>query len=580
MSNFDVIIRGGTIVDGSGGAPYVADLAVKDGKIAQIGTIEGSADEVIDATGKIVTPGFVDLHTHYDGQAIWSNRLSPSSQHGVTTVVVGNCGVGFAPCRKEDHATLVSVMEGVEDIPEVVMTAGLPWDWETFPEYLDALDGRARDIDMAAYLPHSPLRVYAMGARGANREEATPEDLAEMQRLMAEALDAGALGFATSRVFVHQTKDGVNIPSYEANQRELFAIGQAMAEKNAGLFQIVVNIGEVYDREIAFLTDFARQTGRPVTYTLAQTNTDSTSWQRTLATIDAANAEGLKITGQVFPRPVGLVMGLDTSVHPFTFCKVYEDELAHLPMVERVAKMRDPEMRARLLADEPHDPSQPIYLMARMFDRTYPLDSVADYEPPVGRSITELAAAAGVSPVEYVYDLLLEKDGYQMIYAAMANYADRNLDAVLEMMRNPNVVVALGDGGAHYGVVCDASYSTFLITHWTRDRKGERLPLAEAICGLTRRPAEIGGLLDRGLLAEGYKADINVIDYDRLEVLMPHMAQDLPGNGRRLMQNARGYVATLVSGEVILRDDQPTGTYPGRLVRGMQKDPAKVMADA
>lgn len=575
MHQFDLIIRNGTVLDGSGKEPFRADIAVKDGVIARIGAVEGRAAEEIDATGKIVTPGFVDLHTHYDGQAIWSNRLSPSSQHGVTTVVVGNCGVGFAPCRPADHDLLVSVMEGVEDIPEVVMTEGLPWDWETFPEYLDALDRRARDIDVAAYIPHSPLRVYAMGARGANREEATAEDLAEMQRLVGEAIDAGALGFATSRVFVHQTKSGVNIPSYEANQRELFAIGEAMARKNAGLFQIVVNIGEVYDREIRFLVDFAERTGRPVTYTLAQTNTDSDAWRRTLATVDAANAAGSKITGQLFPRPVGLVMGLDTSVHAFTFCPTYEAELAHLPLAERVERMRDPAMRARLLAETPHDPSQPIYLMARGFDRTYPLESPRDYEPAAENSIVALAEKTGVSPLEYIYDGLLEKDGHALFYAALANYADGNLEAVLEMMRNPNVVIALGDGGAHYGVVCDASYSTFLITHWTRDRAGTRLPLAEAIRGLTREPAEIAGLLDRGLLAEGYKADLNVIDYDRLQVHIPHMVQDLPGNGRRLMQDATGYVATVVSGEIILRDDRPTGAYPGRLVRGAQKDPAR-----
>jgi N-acyl-D-aspartate/D-glutamate deacylase len=574
MELYDLIIRGGTIHDGSGADGFVGDVAVKDGVIVKVGKVDGQAPEEVDATGKIVTPGFVDLHTHYDGQAIWSNRLAPSSQHGVTTVVIGNCGVGFAPCRPGDQDMLVNVMEGVEDIPEVVMTKGLPWDWETFPEYLDALDRRARDIDVAAYLPHSPLRVYAMGERGANREEATPEDLARMQELVTEALDAGALGFATSRVFVHQTKSGVHIPSYETNQRELFAIGEAMGKAGKGLFQIVVNIGDVYDREIQFLADFAERTGRPVTYTLAQTNSDSTSWQRTLATLDAANAAGSKITGQVFPRPVGLVMGLDTSVHPFTFCKVYEEEIAHLPLAERVAKMRDPDVRARLLADEPHDPSQPIYLMARMFERAYPLESAADYEPDAERSIAALAAKAGVSPVEYVYDLLLRKDGYQLIYAALANYADGNLDAVRTMMENPNVVVGLGDGGAHYGVVCDASYATFLITHWTRDRKGDKLKLADVIHDLTRRPAEVASLLDRGLIREGYKADLNVIDYDRLTVHIPHMVKDLPGNGRRLTQEASGFVATIVNGEIILRDDQPTRAFPGRLVRGPQKDKA------
>ncbi len=574
MALYDLIIRGGTIHDGSGAEAFTGDIAIKDGVIVKVGKVDGQAPEEVDATGKIVTPGFVDLHTHYDGQAIWSNRLAPSSQHGVTTVVIGNCGVGFAPCRPGDQDMLVNVMEGVEDIPEVVMTKGLPWDWETFPEYLDAIDRRARDIDVAAYIPHSPLRVYAMGERGANREEATPEDLARMQELVTEALDAGALGFATSRVFVHQTKSGVNIPSYEANQRELLAIGEAMGKAGKGLFQIVVNIGDVYDREIQFLADFAEHTGRPVTYTLAQTNTDSTAWQRTLATLDAANDAGSKITGQIFPRPVGLVMGLDTSVHPFTYCKVYQEELAGLPLAQRVEKMRDPAMRERLVNDAPLDPDQPIYQMARMFDRSFALDSAADYEPDPNHSIAALAAAAGVSPAEYAYDLLLRKDGYQLIYAAMANFADGNLEAVREMMENPNVVVGLGDGGAHYGVVCDASYATFLIAHWTRDRKGRKLKLADVIHDLTRRPAEVAGLLDRGLVREGYKADINVIDHDRLMVHIPRMVQDLPGNGRRLTQDATGFAATIVSGEIILRDDQPTRAFPGRLVRGPQKDKA------
>lgn len=580
MELYDLIIRGGEVYDGTGSDSFVADVAIKDGVIVRVGNVAGVAPEEIDATGKIVTPGFVDLHTHYDGQAIWSNRLSPSSHHGVTTVLIGNCGVGFAPCRPDDQTMLIDVMEGVEDIPEVVMAKGLAWDWETFPEYLDALDRRARDIDVAAYLPHSPLRVYAMGKRGASREEATPADIERMKEIVTEALEAGALGFATSRVFVHQTKSGVHIPSYEANQRELLGIGEAMAAVGKGLFQVVVNIGDIYDREIAFLRDFAKHTGRPVTYTLAQTNTDSTAWQRTLATLDAANEAGSTITGQVFPRPVGLVMGLDTSVHPFTYCKVYEEELKHLPLAERVKKMRDPEVRARLIHDESHDPDQPIYVMARMFERSYALDSAADYEPDPSKSIVALAKAAGVSPEEYAYDLLLRKDGHQLIYAAMANFADGNLEAVRQMMLNPNIVVGLGDGGAHYGVVCDASYTTFLLTHWTRDRKGSKLNLADVVHDLTRRPAEVAGLLDRGLIREGYKADVNVIDYEKLSLPVPHMVQDLPGNGRRLTQGASGYVATVVNGEIILRNDEPTRSFPGRLIRGAQKDRAHAQPEA
>jgi N-acyl-D-amino-acid deacylase len=573
MSDYDLIIRNGTIVDGSGTRPFAGDLAVRDGLIAKVGSVTGSARTEIDATGRIVTPGFVDIHTHYDGQAIWSERLIPSSQHGVTTVVLGNCGVGFAPCRPQDHGLLVSVMEGVEDIPEIVMTSGLPWDWETFPEYLDALDKRRRDIDVAAYLPHSPLRVYVMGERGANRDAATDEDLAEMKRLAADALDAGAIGFATSRLVAHRTGHGEQIPSYAAAEQEILSVGQAMREKGSGLLQMVTDIHDRYDPDIAFLERFATETGRPVTFTLAQVNWDPQAWRRALRMVDRAVTNGEKVTAQVFPRPVGMILGLDTTLSPFSLCPTYVSELAGLPMADRVARLRDPAIRARLLAETPDDPSTPIYLMARDWDRIFPLNTAADYEPPRDQSISALAAEAGVTPLEFIYDALLDKGGYALFYAALANYAEQTLDPVFEMMGNPNVVIALGDGGAHYGVVCDASYPTFVLAHWTRDRDGAKFALADAIKGLTRTPARTVGLEDRGLLAEGYKADINVIDYENLTLHAPHMIDDLPGGGRRLMQEADGFVATIVSGTVIQRDGHPTGDLPGRLVRGTRAQP-------
>lgn len=576
MTDCDIVIRGGTIIDGSGGNPYVADVGICDGVVTVIGSVQGDAAEVIDATGKLVTPGFVDVHTHYDGQAIWSDRLDPSSRHGVTTVVMGNCGVGFAPCRQEDHELLVSVMEGVEDIPEVVMTEGLPWNWETFPQYLDALEARPRDIDVAAFLPHSPLRVYVMGERGANREAANAEDLAEMQRLIGEAIDAGALGFATSRVFFHRRRDGALIPSVESDWSELFAIGDAMARKGAGQLQIVTNVGEgVYDEEIAMLAEFAKKTGRPVTFTLAQTNSDRDAWRRALAAVESAKANGLSLIPQVFPRPVGMIMGLDTSVNPFTLCPTFRDELAGLPLTEKVVRMRDAAVREKLLNETPDEEGMPLFQMARSWDLTFPLQSPLDYEPSRERSIEALAAQAGVTSPEYMYDALLGDGGHAKFLMAVANYAEKSLDVVLEIMRHPDAILGLGDGGAHYGVICDASYPTFVLSHWTRDRNGEKLSIPEAVAALSRKPAEAIRLLDRGLVREGYKADINVIDYDRLQLGMPYMVSDLPGSGKRLMQGATGYVATIVSGEIILRNDKPSDALPGRLVRGAQATPGK-----
>ena len=569
MSSYDTIVRGGTVVDGTGGAPFVADIGISNGRIAAVGKVDGTAKEVIDATGLLVTPGFVDVHTHYDGQAIWAERILPSSQHGVTTVVMGNCGVGFAPCRSKDHDALIKVMEGVEDIPELVMTSGLTWDWETFPQYLDALDRRKRDIDVAQYLPHSPLRVFVMGERGVNREAATEEDLKKMKALMSEALDAGALGFATSRLSIHRTGEGEHIPSFEANRRELFAIGEVMAEKGRGLLQIVPNVSDDprFPSDLDFMIEFSKKVGRPASFSLAQVNVDPEAWRAVLEKVGEANRTGAQITAQVFPRPTGLTLGLDCSINPFTFCPTYANDLAKLPIAERVKKMRDPSMKARILSETPADATIPLYGMARDFAHMFRLDSVDDYEPSPDRSVEAEARRLGVSPLAHAYDLLLEKDGYALLHVALANYTYGTLEPIRDMLRDQNTVLGLGDGGAHYGVICDASFPTYVLSHWTRDRKGGRLSVAEAIKLLAHDPAAAVGLSDRGKIAVGYKADLNVIDYDKLTLHVPHMVDDLPGGGRRLMQSADGYVATLVGGVAIQRNGASTGALPGRLVR-------------
>jgi N-acyl-D-amino-acid deacylase len=570
---YDLIIRNGTIVDGSGGEPYVGDIAVRDGVIAAVGAVNGrTAAREIDATGLLVTPGFVDLHTHYDGQSIWSERLTPSSAHGVTTVVMGNCGVGLAPCRQEDHDVLVDVMAGVEDIPGVVMTDGLPWTWETFPEYLDALDAGRRDIDVAAYLPHSPLRVYVMGQRGADREPATPEDLARMRALAKEAIEVGALGFASSRFSIHKTESGLPIPSYEAAREEIEEIARGVIDGGGGLLQFVPDIpAGGYQSVLQTVFEVAEDVGLPVTFTLVVANAGDPTWPDAITMIEKSNAAGGDVTAQLLPRPIGLVMGLQLSANPFVLYPSYQ-EIAHLPLAERVAEMRKPEVRARILADKP-GVGHPILIVTQMWDWIFPMGDEPSYEPDPSTSIGARARARGVAPMEEAYDRLLDDDGRAMLLVATSNLESNSLDTVGQLLHRDDVVLGLGDGGAHYGMICDASYSTYFLAHWTRDRKSGRFTVPEAVRELTSVPARIGGLGDRGRIAVGYKADLNVIDHAALRLHKPVITYDLPAGGRRLDQTADGYVATIVSGEVIAEDGIPTDARPGKLVRGRKPAP-------
>jgi len=570
---YDLIIRNGTIVDGSGGEPHVGDVAVRDGVIAAVGSVNGdTAAREIDATGLLVTPGFVDLHTHYDGQSIWSERLTPSSAHGVTTVVMGNCGVGFAPCRQEDHDVLVDVMAGVEDIPGVVMTDGLPWTWETFPEYLDALEVGKRDIDVAAYLPHSPLRVYVMGKRGADREPATPEDLAKMRALAKEAIEVGALGFASSRLTIHKTESGLPIPSYEAAREEIEEIARGVIDGGGGLLQFVPDIpAGGYQPVLQTVFDVAEDVGLPVTFTLVVANSGDPTWPDAITMVEKANAAGGDITAQLLPRPIGLIIGLQLTANPFVLYPSYR-EIAHLPLAERVAEMRKPEVRARILADKP-GAGHPILYVAQMWDWIFPLDDNPNYEPNPSDSIGARARAKGVNPMEEAYDRLLDDDGRAMLLVATSNLESNSLDTVGQLLHRDDVVLGLGDGGAHYGMICDASYSTYFLAHWARDRKSGRFTVPEAVRELTSVPARIAGLGDRGRIAVGYNADLNVIDHAALRLHKPVITYDLPAGGRRLDQTADGYVATIVSGEVIAEDGVPTDARPGKLVRGRKMAP-------
>ena len=570
MSDYDLIIFGGTLIDGSGAAPRPCDIAVKDGRIASLAPAAGaSAAEKIDARGRIVTPGFVDVHTHYDGQATWDSHLAPSSNLGTTTVVMGNCGVGFAPCHRKDHEVLIELMEGVEEIPGTALAEGLAWNWETFPEYLDALDGRARDIDVAALVPHGPVRVFVMGERGVNREPATPEDIAGMRRVIVEGLAAGAVGFSTSRTLVHRSSTGDYIPTYKAATDELKQLGEVLSGEAGHVFQLISD-WEDPDAEFDILRHTSRATGARGTFTLLDLGSSAPNgtplWQYHLQNIEAAQAEGVDIRGQVLSRPVGMLMGHPASMSPFSRRPTYL-QLAALPPAERLAQLRDPEVRDRILAEQNVNPHMFVRIFEKRFDAMYPLEEPINYLPAPSNSVAARAAAEGRDPQQWLYDYFLGNDGANLIYIPATNFTD-NIPALL---KHQNTVVALGDGGAHVGSICDTSANLYVLTKWVKERAEIELPAA--IHMLTRQPAELYSLLDRGLVAEGMVADLNVIDFDKLALRTPYIVADLPAGGRRFLQQADGLEATIKSGRVIFRDGQHTGALPGVLLRGKQGDP-------
>ncbi len=578
-AQYDIIIRGGLVADGTGAEPRRADVGITGGLIAAVGDIEGSAREEIDASGLLVTPGFIDLHTHYDGQAIWSQRMNPSSSHGVTTVILGNCGVGFAPCRPSDRELLCATMEGVEDIPGVVMKEGLTWNWETFPEFMDVLEAKPRDIDVAVFAPHSPVRVHVMGERGSNREEATDEDLGRMGDLIREAVNAGALGFATSRTAVDRRSDGEYIPSFEVGEPEIVAAAQAVKDAGGVLIQMIPELGMTGltpEQEFGLMKGVSDAVGLPITFTIVPGRKNNPHfWRELLRLSKEHNAKGgATIHPQYFPRPVGMLASFDLTSNPFVNTPAYK-ALAHLPLAERVAELRKSEVKARILADDPDEALLPLTAMTRQYDVMFKLGEPPCYEPEPGSSIAERAAREGRPPEEVAYDLLLENDGKGMLYVAFGNWPKDNLDHMFEFFDDPNSVMGLGDGGAHYGLICDSSYPTFVLSHWARDRKGRKLTVGDAVRRMTSQPAALAGLHDRGVIAPGYKADVNIIDLDRLTLHGAEIIDDLPGGGRRLDQTASGYCYMLVSGQVITRNDLPTGILPGQLVRGRQAAPAQ-----
>jgi N-acyl-D-amino-acid deacylase len=570
----DLIIRGGTLVDGTGGPPRTADVAVDGGVITEVGRVEDGAARTMEAEGLLVTPGWVDIHTHYDGQATWDQELAPSSWHGVTTLVMGNCGVGFAPAAPDRHDWLIGLMEGVEDIPGAALSEGISWEWETFPEYLDALERRSWTVDVGTQVPHGAVRAYVMGERGARNEPADPDEIDRMRAIVLEAIRAGALGFSTSRTIGHRAIDGEPVPGTYAAEDELFGIGSALAEAGTGVFELapVGSAGELLIdavKEVDWMRRLSAKIDRPVTYVLLQVDDEPDLWRSQLAASLEACAEGARLHPQVAGRPTGILSGHHTTLSYFTDIPAYQELMARrLSPGELSLALADPDVRRRITQWQPSSPAQ-AEAMDRAAQRTFLLGDPPDYEPGPEKSLAGMAAAQGVTPLEVAYDIMAADGGQGLLYIPILNYASGDLDHVREMLLHPRSALGLSDGGAHTGTICDASMPTFMLTHWTRDRtRGETLPLEYIVKKQTHDTARLYGLGDRGTVEPGAMADFNLIDYEGLALGGPYVRSDLPAGGSRLLQGARGYVATIKKGTVTFEDGEATGEFPGRLVRG------------
>ncbi len=568
----DIVIRGGKIVDGTGKAAFSGDVAITDGRIAAVGGKQGPAKRDIDADGLLVTPGWVDVHTHYDGQAMWDPLLSPSCWHGVTTVMFGNCGVGFAPVKKEHRGALMDLMEGVEEIPNPVLAAGLNWEWESFPEYMNELERRPRAIDIAAQIAHLPLRVHVMGDRAVRREVATPDDIAEMRRLTIEALQCGAFGFTTSRTDSHKTPDGELVPSRDADDHELLGIGSALGVTGTGAFGMNSDFDDE-EFELRWMRKFAKETGRPVWFLLTDRYSDPDRWRRLLKAVHEARAQGLNLSAQMAGRPIGVMMGIGTALNPFTVRPSYK-ELESLPIEVQRRRLRDPEMRRKILADVPSDAeiaklAQFRQVVTKRFDKFFVMGNPPDYEPGPEKSVAAIAQREGRTPEEVAYDYILE-DG-QYLYFPVVNYVTGDHGPILEMLHDPACLLGLSDGGAHCTSIVDAGVPTYMLTHWARDReRGPKVPLELLVKRQTSETADFFGLTDRGRLTPGMRADVNVIDFKGLQVRKPEIVHDMPANGRRFIQRVNGYEATICAGTPIFERGEHTGALPGRLVRAGQ----------
>jgi len=566
----DMVIRGGTIIDGTGQAAFTGDVAIAGQRIAGVGGKQGPARREIDAMGLLVTPGWVDVHTHYDGQAMWDPLLAPSCWHGVTTAMFGNCGVGFAPVRAEHRGALMDLMEGVEEIPGVVLADGLTWDWESFADFLDALERRPRAIDIAAQIAHLPLRVYVMGDRAIRLEPAKPEDIAEMRRLSIDALRAGAFGFTTSRTDSHKTPVGDMVPSRHAGSDELLGIGSALGAVGAGAFGMNSDFDDE-DYELAWMTRLARETGRPVWFLLTDRYEDPARWRRLLAAVHAARAEGVQLTAQIAGRPIGVMLGIGTALNPFSVRPSYR-QLDGLSIAATRERLRDPALRRQILSEKPSEAevsklAQFRQLITTRWDKFFVMGDPPDYEPPDEMSIAAIAAREGRTPDEVAYDYLTEAEN-RFLFFPVVNYVHGDHGTIHEMLTDPTTLLGLSDGGAHCASIVDAGVPSYMLMHWGRDRRrGPRLPLELLVKRQTSETAEFFGLHDRGRLAPGLRADVNLIDFDRLRLYQPELVNDMPAGGRRFVQRVDGYEATLVAGTPIFERGEHTGAMPGRLVR-------------